>query len=827
MRTRLAIVLQGVPGLRSLVLRLEELNRQTRRPDQILLLDSGGLGDRLSRLGDTADRLSLPEVEPVDASLDAHPSVWRDIGMRSSKTEVVCFLEPGVRLKDRYFERALEPMASKKIAFVTSWWERVGPSGESEHVAVDSCDLPVLLARPDAVHRATLFSRAAWKKTGGFDMALAAAEDYELCLRLLGEGWRAALVSEELVRQEPDRLSSFQRDLWRERYVPAMTAIFNKHRDLFEQESASVLLGREETLIGLADRYRPIVSRREAAVRDLDALKQEIADLTRALREHGHDRVDWGDLRRTKPISPEWGYDRGKPIDRYYIEGFLEENARHVRGRVLEIQEDDYSRRFGGEDVESIDVVDACATNPRANVIADLRRTSALPEGTYDCIILTQTIHVIDDMEAVARECFRLLKPGGTLLVTLPCLSRVCLEYGPDGDYWRTTEAGARQLFSAAFPPYAIETRVYGNVLAGTAFTYGLCCDEVTPRELDETDPYNPTLIGVCATKPADLAKSRSAAKRASVRVETNGAADGIILAYHGVTPGSEDPHGLFIEPKVFAQQMAHLRTRYRPMSLPDLVAGAQNGSLPPRAVAVTFDDGYRDALTTISPILVRNKIPATFFVTTSSLAEGSEHWWDLLARIFFTAVLPSRELAIELEGETRRFFLGTRAEIGKAHWALHQVLVRSPLAERSEILRRLVVWSGIDSRPPVRQSMTANEVKTLARRPRHTIGAHSVHHLALGHQSDETQQQEVMECKAALERLALSVDAFAYPYGDFNAESVRLVRAAGFRLAVTCEERSVPARPDPFRLPRLEVKPGSIADFKSWLGERAGKPSN
>jgi peptidoglycan/xylan/chitin deacetylase (PgdA/CDA1 family) len=122
---------------------------------------------------------------------------------------------------------------------------------------------------------------------------------------------------------------------------------------------------------------------------------------------------------------------------------------------------------------------------------------------------------------------------------------------------------------------------------------------------------------------------------------------------------------------------------------------------------------------------------------------------------------------------------------------------------------------------------MTANEVKTLARRPRHTIGAHSVHHLALGHQSDETQQQEVMECKAALERLALSVDAFAYPYGDFNAESVRLVRAAGFRLAVTCEERSVPARPDPFRLPRLEVKPGSIADFKSWLGERAGKPSN
>jgi peptidoglycan/xylan/chitin deacetylase (PgdA/CDA1 family)/SAM-dependent methyltransferase len=827
MRARLAVVLQGVPGLQSLVARLEQLSRQSRRPDQILLLDSGGLAGQLSRLRDTAARFSLPAVEPVNAPLDAHPSVWRDIAMQSSEAEAVCFLEPGVLLRDRYFERALDAMTSKKIGFATSWWERVGPSGEPERVAVESCDLPALLARPDSVHRATLFSRAAWKKIRGFDTSVAAAEDYELCLRLLSEGWVGALVSDVLVRQKADRLSSYQRDLWRERYVPAMTAIFNKHRDLFEQETASVLLGREETLIWLADRYRPIVSRREAAVKELDALKQEIADLIRALREHGHDRVDWGDLRRTKPISPEWGYDRGKPIDRHYIEAFLEDNARDVRGRVLEIQEDDYSRRFGGGEVESVDVLDACATNPRANVIADLRQASALPGETYDCIILTQTIHVIDDMEAVARECYRLLKPGGKLLVTLPCLSRVCLEYGPDGDYWRVTEAGAKQLFSAAFPPYAIATRVYGNVLAGTAFTYGLCCDELTPGELDETDPYNPTLIGVSAIKPADVPKSKSAARRPAVQVETNSATHGIILAYHGVTPGPDDPHGLFIEPKVFAQQMAHLRAHYRPMSLPAILAAAQKRSLPPRAVAVTFDDGYRDALTTISPILVRNKIPATFFVTTSSLAQGSEHWWDLLARIFFSTDLPARELAVELGGETRRFPLSTRAEIGSAYWALHGFLVRSPLAERSEILRRLVAWSDIDSTPPLRQSMTGKEMKMLAARPGHTIGAHSVHHLALGHQTDETQQQEVMECKAALERLPVSVVAFAYPYGDFNDETVRLVRTAGFHMAVTCEERTVSPHPDPYRLPRLEVKPGSISDFKSWLRERSNKPSD
>jgi len=820
MSPRLSVALQGVPGLQSLVGRLEQLSRQSRRPDQILLLDSGGLADQLCRLGDITARLSLPAVEPMAVPLDAPPSVWRDIGMRTSKAPVVCFLEPGVMLDDRYFELALDSMRSEKVGFATSWWARLGPSGEAENIVVAACDLAVLLARRDAVHPATLYRRDAWKTVGGFDTTLAAAEDYEMCLRLLSNGWRGGLVPEELVREEPDRLSSYQRELWRERYVPAMSAVFNKHRELFESQPATVLLGREEALLGLADRYRPIVARRKRIVDELDALQREIRELSETLGELGHDRIDWGDLRRTKPISPEWGYDRGKPIDRYYIEGFLEDNARHVRGRVLEIQEDDYSRRFGGKDLESVDVVDACVTNPRANVIADLRRAATLPGDSYDCIILTQTIHVIDDMEAVARECFRLLKPGGKLLVTLPCLSRVCLEYGPDGDYWRVTEAGAQQLFSAAFPPYAIETRVYGNVLAGTAFLYGLCCDEVTPRELDETDPYNPTLIGVCATKPETALRAKPAARRAAVRTKANGVAQGVILAYHGVTPEPDDPHGLFLEPKVFAQQMAHLRSHYRPMSLAALLEGVQRGSLPPGAVAVTFDDGYHDALTTVSPILVKHRIPATFFVATSALAQGGEHWWDLLARIFFAAELPSRELAIELEGKVHRFSTSASEVLRNAYWDLHGVLVRSSLAKRTEILRRLIAWSDIDSKPPVRRSMTPEEVKRLAARRGHSIGAHSVHHLALGHQTEETQQQEVMECKAALERLALTVDAFAYPYGDFNEETVRLVRTTGFRMAVTCEERPVSPRDDPYRLPRVEVKPGSFAEFKSWMGK-------
>ena len=114
---------------------------------------------------------------------------------------------------------------------------------------------------------------------------------------------------------------------------------------------------------------------------------------------------------------------------------------------MLEVQEADYTRRFGGSAVERSDVVDLAESNAGATVITDLRAAANIPDATYDCVILTQTLHVIAPMTEAVAECHRILKPGGVLLVTLPCVSRVCLEYGRDGDFWRVTPAGARQLF--------------------------------------------------------------------------------------------------------------------------------------------------------------------------------------------------------------------------------------------------------------------------------------------------------------------------------------------------------------------------------------------
>ena len=207
----------------------------------------------------------------------------------------------------------------------------------------------------------------------------------------------------------------------------------------------------------------------------------------------------WGDLRRTTPISPEWGADRGRCIDRYYIEQFLEANASDIQGAVLEVHDNDYTVQLGGGRVQHSDVIDIDPTNPRATIIADLCKASVIPAHTYDCFIMTQTLHVIYDMRAVLAECVRILKPGGVLLATLPCASKVAHEQGLDGDFWRFTEAAARELFAEFFACDRLEVRAYGNVLVNIAYLYGLACHEISSADFDVHDPFYPLVVSVRA----------------------------------------------------------------------------------------------------------------------------------------------------------------------------------------------------------------------------------------------------------------------------------------------------------------------------------------
>jgi SAM-dependent methyltransferase len=212
--------------------------------------------------------------------------------------------------------------------------------------------------------------------------------------------------------------------------------------------------------------------------------------------------VWWGNLRRVRPIDPDWGLSRGRPVDRYYIEKFLTEFAQDVRGHVLEIGDNSYTRFYGGERVAKSDVLHVAEQNPGVTIIGDLSSGDNIASETFDCIILTQTLQTIYDLPSAVKTIFRILKPGGIVLVTVPGISKIS-RYDMDhwGYYWSFTSHSAKRLFADGFGEANVQVRIYGNVLASIAFLHGLALSEVRKRELDAFDPDYEMIIGVRAVK--------------------------------------------------------------------------------------------------------------------------------------------------------------------------------------------------------------------------------------------------------------------------------------------------------------------------------------
>lgn len=212
-------------------------------------------------------------------------------------------------------------------------------------------------------------------------------------------------------------------------------------------------------------------------------------------------RFNFGDFGRTQPVSGQFGFDRGKPIDRYYIEAFLARQSADIKGRTLEIGDDSYTRQFGGSGVLQADVLHVNVDNPQATIVGDLSVPDTLPQAAFDCLVLTQTLHLIYDMRAAVAEMNKALKPGGVVLLTVPGISQV--DRGEWGStwYWALTPSAATRLFADAFGPENVEVEGHGNVYAATAFLQGLAFEEVDRGKLDIADPAYPVVVTVRAQK--------------------------------------------------------------------------------------------------------------------------------------------------------------------------------------------------------------------------------------------------------------------------------------------------------------------------------------
>lgn len=209
-----------------------------------------------------------------------------------------------------------------------------------------------------------------------------------------------------------------------------------------------------------------------------------------------------GDFNRVKPFSKQFGYDRGGPVDRYYIENFLQQNAALIKGRVLEIGDNEYTLKYGGSSVIQSDILHVDEKNPKATFVGDLSNAPQLPDNSFDAIVLTQTLHLIYNYMDALKTCIRVLKPGGTLLLTVPGISPIA--YDQWGEYWLWSfnKASMTRIMEELLPTGSLEINSFGNVLAATSFLYGVGIGEMKKEEMDHNDWHYPVIITVKATKP-------------------------------------------------------------------------------------------------------------------------------------------------------------------------------------------------------------------------------------------------------------------------------------------------------------------------------------
>jgi hypothetical protein len=367
------------------------------------------------------------------------------------------------------------------------------------------------------MHATALYKREPLVAMGGFDVTLRGCEDYDVYLRLTRAGriaahpnvvaeyrWHGGNMSADATRmlravllvhdrhrvQRGERRRAWRagRRNWKRWYRGTQQRMWGRTND---GVTARTMRGARAALARTA-RATPLGDR---AIR---FVRRTLGRQTWPPPLRG---IDFGDLARTVPVSPDFGWDRGRPIDRFYVESFLARHARDVRGSVLEIGDDAYSRAYGGSQVVTQHVLHVDASHPGATLHGDLAVEGVLPRDAFDCIVLTQTLHLIFELETAVRRLHDALAPGGVLLLTVPGISQVDRHAWRDRWYWSFTVASLRRLFETAFEPDALAVESHGNVFAAIAFLTGAVVEDVDASRLDARDDAYPVVVTMRAVR--------------------------------------------------------------------------------------------------------------------------------------------------------------------------------------------------------------------------------------------------------------------------------------------------------------------------------------
>lgn len=483
--------------------------RQTHEAIEVVVVDDGSPDD-------TAEVASRHDGVVLVRQANAGLSAARNAGLAAASGDLVVFLDADDRLRpDGVAAGVRELEAQPAFAFVAGSHVRVDDAGHQLPVShghwAEDDDAYTALLRSNwiGMHAAVLYRREAVEEAGGFEPSLDACEDYDLYLRIarlhpigrhghvVAEYRRhGANLSDDVALMMAHVLVVLGRQLPHvvddaERFAALREGLWNFSTYYLGEDDPD----DESTTTGREILTKATAVGRRVAVRASREVRDRVREAVARRSRPAVGEVDLGDLRRLEPISREFGYDRGTPVDRVFIEGFLERWAADVRGRVLEIGDATYTRRFGGAAVTAAEVLHVVDGGDETTYVGTLEDGSMLPSDAFDCVVLTQTLHLIVDVRAALRTVERILKPGGVLLLTVPGISQISTDQWSETWSWAMTPHGIGALIAEAMPACRAEVGRHGNVLTSVAFLHGLAAEELRPDELAHEDPAFPMLV--------------------------------------------------------------------------------------------------------------------------------------------------------------------------------------------------------------------------------------------------------------------------------------------------------------------------------------------
>lgn len=492
---------------------LRSVLAQTVSSSQIIVVDDGSTDNPAAVVERYANaRLICTNNRELSAA--------RNTGLCAVEARYVVFLDADDRLHSGAIAFGVAAhCASAGAAFVYGAHRRIdangAPTGRINYLPVLAEPFGGLLrGNRIGMHACVMYKSDVIRSVGGFEEALSHCEDYEIYLRIAE---RALIVSHPHLVADY-RIHGMNMSANHRMMLATALGVQARFQGRGDQAAAASSDGRarfrayygEQALrsepgvfglanaMGVAPNWAVRHASRVVGHRIVGAICRLAFDFARMRGTQGSPplgQVQFGDLRRVTPVSRDFGWDRGRPIDRYYIEDFLGRNADAIVGNVLEVGDDSYSRRFGAERVIHQDVLHLRAGMSGATINGDISTAGTLPAARFDCIIFTQTLHLVFDMRAAIDQLHAALRPGGVLLLTTPGISPIDRGEWADNWFWSLSSAALARLLALRFDVASTEIKTFGNVFAATAFLHGICCEEVDVGKLLPRDKAYPVVI--------------------------------------------------------------------------------------------------------------------------------------------------------------------------------------------------------------------------------------------------------------------------------------------------------------------------------------------